>query len=120
MGEQLWSQGPWAKGVAPAGIIRAAYLAGECFVFTVATTALTRPLGFEQRSPQFALTSPPPSCRAPHTRLTPLLPPAPPPQLSTTTPTSPPCTSSAPFVDDKAAELELQEEERGWLKWLRQ
>lgn len=29
VGEKLWSQGPWEKGVAPAGIIRAAYLAGE-------------------------------------------------------------------------------------------
>jgi hypothetical protein len=28
VGEKLWSQGPWEKGVAPAGIIRAAYLAG--------------------------------------------------------------------------------------------
>lgn len=28
-GEKLWTEGPWPKGLAPAGVIRAAYISGE-------------------------------------------------------------------------------------------
>lgn len=101
IGEELFSKGPFPEGYAPAGIIRAAFISGECSGRTFRHTHILINRS-PQKSPPSDLTSLPLPEAAPSTPSTLSLPPVPT-SRTTTTRTSPCCTPRHPFADEVVA-----------------